>query len=197
VTAVTRIFLFTGHPRVGALSQGLADAYQRGAETQGAEVRRMDVSDMAFDPVLHGGYQGLQPLEDDLVQWKENLSWANHTAWVFPLWWGTMPAKMKGVVDRCLVPGYAFKFREGKSLWDKLLSGRTADVLVTADTPGWYMRLGYGDPVKRQVKRQVLGFCGIRTTRYAHFGPVRTADAAQIEAWKRKAHHCGGEAGRR
>jgi len=83
--STTRIFLFTGHPRVGSLSHGLAEAYQRGAETQGAEVRRMDVSDMAFDPVLHGGYQGFQPLEDDLVQWKENLSWANHTAWVFPL----------------------------------------------------------------------------------------------------------------
>ncbi|MEM7767697.1 MAG: NAD(P)H-dependent oxidoreductase [Pseudomonadota bacterium] len=192
-----RLFLFTGHPKAGSLSAGLADAYQRGAETLGAEVRRMDLCDMRFDPNLADGYAKFQPLEDDLVAWKAALSWCSHTAWVFPLWWGTMPAKMKGVVDRCLVPGYAYKFREGGSLWDKLLTGRTADLLVTSDTPAPFMTLSYGNPVKKQMTRQVLGFCGIKTTRYSLFSPVRKADGATIDGWKRRAHSYGAEAGRR
>jgi len=103
---------------------------------------------------------------------------------------------MKGVVDRCLVPGYGYKFREGGSLWDKLLSGRTADLLVTSDTPAPFMSLAYGNPVKNQMRKQVLGFCGIRTTGYRLFSPVRKAGETRIADWKRRAHHMGAEAGR-
>ncbi|MEM0986789.1 MAG: NAD(P)H-dependent oxidoreductase [Pseudomonadota bacterium] len=194
---VTRLFIFTGHPRPESLSSALADSYQRGAETLGAEVRRMDLCDMIFDPNLARGYKGFQPLEDDLVVWKEHLTWCSHTAWIFPLWWGTMPAKMKGLIDRCLVPGYAYKFHESGGGWDKLLKGRTADVIVTSDTPGFFLSLSYGNPIKNQIKKQVLGFCGIRTTSYSLFSPTRSATDKTIHDWKRRAHFYGGEAGRR
>ena len=103
-----RLFVFVGHPRSASLSHGLADAYQRGAEAQGAEVRRMNLSDMQFDPDLTEGYHARKTLEPCLEEWRENLSWANHTCWAYPQWWGGMPAKMKGVIDRCFLPGRKF-----------------------------------------------------------------------------------------
>ena len=50
-----KIFVWVGHPRENSLSHGLADAYIRGAQSQGAEVRRMNLHDMQFDPDLTYG----------------------------------------------------------------------------------------------------------------------------------------------
>ena len=76
-------------------------------------------------------------------------------------------------------------------LWDKLLSGRSADLLVTLDTPRWYFRWIYGAPAHRQMVRTILGFCGIRTRRLSEFTPVRPSSEEQRQSWLRKAEALG------
>ena len=126
-----RIFIWVGHPREASLSHGMADAYQTAAEAEGAEVRRMNLHDMVFDPDLTEGYHARKTLEPCLEEWRENTSWANHLVWAYPQWWGGMPAKMKGVIDRCFLPGFAMAYHEKGPWWDRLLAGRSADVFMT------------------------------------------------------------------
>lgn len=90
--------------------------------------------------VLHDGYNQVQLLEPDLVQAQADITWAEHLAFVYPIWWGGIPALMKGFFDRIFLPGFAFKYREGKAFPDKLLKGKTAHLLVTMDTPPWYYK---------------------------------------------------------
>jgi len=100
-----KIFLWAGHPAETSLSHALMDAYQEGAESVDAETRRMNMFDMDFDPNLENAYREIQTLEPALLTWQENLKWCTHTCWAYPMWWGTMPAKMKGALDRALLPG--------------------------------------------------------------------------------------------
>ena len=197
MTPPARIHLFTGHPRSGSLSHALADAYQRGAEGQGAEVRRQDMSGMEFDPDLTDGYHKRKLLEPDLFDFRQNVEWADHLAWIYPTWWGGMPGKMKGLIDRCFLPGWAFAYHDKGHGWDKLLKGKTADVITTADTPGWYSKWGYNNAGKNMVTKQVLGFTGVKVTSYTQFATAKTASEKTIEDWKRRAHFYGAEAGRR
>lgn len=62
--------------------------------------------------------------------------------------------------------------RKGVS-WDKLLVGKTADVIVTSDTPPLLDALLYMKPARRVLKNQVLGFCGIKTRNVVQFSSVR------------------------
>ena len=48
-------------------------------------------------------------------------------------------------------------------MWDKLFEGKTADVIITADTPTWLDTVLSRKPARRVIKNQVLGFCGIKT----------------------------------
>lgn len=192
-----RIFLFVGHPRAESLSGLLADAYQRGAEAAGAEVRRQNLSQMAFDPDLTHGYAQRKLLEPDLKAFRENTSWAGHLAWIHPLWWGGMPAKMQGAIDRAFLPGFAFNYHDDDPWWDRLLKGRTADVIVTADTPGFYIRWVYGNPHRKRIAKQILGFCGVKLANYAYLAPAKTADASRIENWQERAATLGAKAARR
>ncbi len=193
----TKLFIWVGHPRENSLSHALADAYQRGAESQGAEIRRMNLHDMEFDPDLTHGYKQRKDHEPALVEFLENIKWAEHMAWFHPLWWGGMPGKMQGAIDRAFLPGITFDYRENSSMWDKLLKGRTADVVVTADTPGWFLKFMYGNAHKHRITKQILGFCGVKVTKYAYFAAAKTASEAKIKTWTDQAYHIGADAGRR
>ena len=192
-----KIFIWVGHPRGNSLSHGLADAYEAGASEKGAEIRRMNLHDMAFDPDLTFGYQQRKDLESCLEEWRENILWADHLCWVYPQWWGGMPAKMKGVLDRAFLPGFAMNYHETGSLWDKLLTGRSADVLFTADAPPIYDILVNGNPTKQQVKKMVLGFAGIKPVRVLQMGPIKSAKDDTIAKWLKAAHRRGQDAAAR
>ncbi|NQY12656.1 MAG: NAD(P)H-dependent oxidoreductase [Henriciella sp.] len=193
----TKIFIWVGHPRETSLSLGLADAYQRGAESQGAEIRRMNIHDMDFDPDLTHGYAQRKEHEPCLVEFIENIKWADHMAWFHPLWWGGMPAKMQGAIDRAFLPGIAFAYHDNDPWWDKLLEGRTADVVVNADTPGFFLKFMYGNAHKHRITKQILGFTGVKVTNYNYFAPAKTASEAKIKGWMEKVYKVGAEAGRR
>ena len=192
-----KLFIFVGHPRAQSLSHGMADAYQRGAESQGAEIRRMHLSDMQFDPDLTEGYHSRKTLEPCLETWRDNVLWSSHVCWAYPVWWGGMPAKMKGVIDRAFLPGFAMQYHENDPWWDKLLAGRSADLLLTSDAPAWFDQLLYGRPAKKQAAYSVLKFSGIKPVRTLQVGTVKSAKESKIQAWLRQAYNRGADAGRR
>lgn len=186
-----RILMIIGTPKSGSLCHALAEAYALGARTEGHVVRQIRLGEITFDPVLHEGYDQTQTLEADLLEAQRQIHWAEHLVFVYPVWWGGLPALLKGFLDRVLLPGFAFKYRSNSQLWDKLLSGRTADLLVTQDTSSWYFRWVYGAPAHRQMKRTILGFCGIKTRRLAEFSPVRPSSETQRQNWLRRAELLG------
>jgi len=184
-TSSKKVFIWVTHPGTGTLCQALADAYQKGCESMaGVEVRRMDLSEMQFDADTYAGYDEDAPeLEPDLLKWQEGIAWADHLFIVHPYWWGAMPGRAKVVLDRAFTPGFAFKYKGRGIAWDKLLAGRTADVVITSDTPPTIDTLIFGKPGRKVLKNQVLGFSGIKARKVLQFGSVKIADEAKIAGW--------------
>lgn len=192
-----RILIILGQPSSSSLCAALAHAYADAARQSGAEVRLLQLGDMAFDPILHHGYERIQPLEPDLQAAQADITWAQHLVWVYPIWWGGLPALLKGFLDRIFLPGFAFKYRPQSALWDRLLTGRSAELLVTMDSPPWYYRWVQRQPGHRQMKQTILEFSGIQPVRVHSFGPViRSSDATRAR-WIQRAHTLGARAGAR
>ncbi|MFS2070895.1 NAD(P)H-dependent oxidoreductase [Pseudomonas sp. CT11-2] len=182
-----RILVILGHPSSNSFCGALAERYAQSALRAGHEVRQLWLGTMSFDPVLREGYQQVQPLEADLRRAQADILWAEHLTLVYPIWWGGVPALLKGFFDRVFLPGFAFKYREGKAFPDKLLRGRSAHLLVTMDTPPWYYRWIYRMPGLHQIRKTTLAFCGIEPRRTLTFGPILGASEGQREAWLRQA----------
>lgn len=172
----------------------MADAFQRGAEAEGAVIRRLELHDMHFDPDLTFGYHSRKELEPCLNEWRDNTQWANHLCWAYPIWWGGMPGKMKGALDRCFLPGFAMEYHEKDPWWDKLLKGRSADILLTSDAPAWFDGLMYGRPAKKQVENTVLKFSGVKPIKTLQVGTVKTASEKKIQKWLAQAEKRGRQA---
>ena len=185
------ILIILGHPKADSYCAALADAYSDGAKAGGNEVRKLHISELTFDPILWNGYSKTQELEPDLAQAQELISWSHHIVFVYPIWWGTMPSLLKGFLERILLPGFAFKYRDDSVWWDKLLQGKTAHLITTLDTPSWYYRFIYSRPGYNQMKKVILGFCGIKVNKVSQFSPIKGSSLEKRVKWLSKVKQDG------
>ncbi len=168
-----KILIINGHPNKDSFCFAISDAYKKGALASHAELKEIVIGDLIFNPNLQFGYQKRTELEPDLLSAWEKIKWANHLVWVHPVWWGGLPAITKGFIDRLFLPGFTFQYREDSVWWDKLLTGKTAHIITTLDQPRWYYRLAFGRPSVNQLKKSVLGFCGVKPIKVTYVGPIR------------------------
>lgn len=186
-----KILIILGHPDKESFGGSLANSYKEGALKSGAEVKSLNLADLNFDPILHRGYKEIQALEPDLVKAQELITWANHLVFVYPLWWATMPALLKGFLDRTFLPGFAFKYRKDSPFWDKLLTGKSARMIVTMDAPTWYNYWINGNAGPKAMKKATLEFSGIKPVKVTTIGGVKEMKPEQIKGWLAKIEKIG------
>lgn len=187
------ILIINGHPDENSLCHSLAKSYKDGCEPQNANCTLVNLADLQFDPILHYGYRKRTELEPDLVKMQEAILKADHLVFVYPTWWGTYPALLKGFIDRVFLPGFAFRYRENSLFWDKYLTGKSARLIVTMDTPKWYYSLVYKSPGHNSLRKGILEFCGIKPVRISAFGPVKTSDDKKRKKWLNQVRKIGAE----
>ncbi len=179
-----QVVILDGHPDDGRLLSALLDHYQASLPPE-AEVRRFCLRAMTFDPHLHRGYSAPQPWEPDLEAFARAVDACDHLVIGFPMWWGGEPARVKGLIERWLLPGHAFRYHRDDQWWDRLMTGRSADLIVTMDTPPLYLSLLYGNPLGRRWRRQILSFTGFNPVRVFRFGPTRRGEAQKrLSRWQ-------------
>lgn len=186
-----KILIIQGHPNKDSYNQALANAYKEGALSKNAEIKEIIISDLEFNPNLAFGYQKRIDLEPDLLDALEKIRWAEHLVWVHPVWWGGLPALMKGFIDRLFLPSIAFQYRENSVWWDKLFTGKTAHIITTLDQPSWFYKWFYGKPSVNQLKKCVLEFCGIKPVKVTYIGIIRGSQENQRVKWLNQVYLLG------
>ncbi len=178
-----KILVILAHPQAKSYCAALAQAYADGARASGAELRLVNLAELAFNPVGSGSHEKPLALEPALKQAQDDITWAEHLVFVYPILWGTIPALLKGFIERVFTPGFAVNFRNDTPRWDKLLKGRSAHLIVTLNTPPLLYRLLFRRAGHITMKRSILEFCGIAPVRITDIGPMRNASADQRGKW--------------
>jgi putative NADPH-quinone reductase len=178
-----RIVLIEGHPDPAGhhLLNAMADAYAEGAASAGHEVRRVTVAQLEFPLLRTQAEFESGELPPALVQPREDMRWAEHWVFLFPLWHGTMPALLKGFLEHIFRPGFAMEYQP-KGFPKRLLAGRSARIVVTMGMPVFLYRWYFGAFGVRSFERSMLGFAGIKPIRESFFG-LTTANDRKREGW--------------
>jgi NAD(P)H dehydrogenase (quinone) len=191
IIEMKKILIINGHPDKESFNFGLADSYKKGALSSGAEVKEIVIIELEFNPNLQFGYRKRTELEPDLLESQEKIKWAEHIVFIYPVWWGSIPAIMKGFIDRVFLPGFAFQKRENSVWWDKLLKNKSARIISTLDQPAWYYWLIYREPSNNAMKKLTLQFIGISPVRVTTIGPIRLSKDSYRQKWLKKIEKLG------
>lgn len=177
--------IIDGHPDTRSLTAELARRY---AAAHG-DARILALRDLEFDPSLRFGYRERMQLEPDLIDAKRALAEAATVAVFTPLWWGSVPALLKGFFDRALLPQQEYRYTK-LGLPEGLLTAPKGRLFLLADTP-WFLTPLTGLPAQTHVARGTLRFCGVRSVRTTRMLGVKDASPARIESWLARAESRG------
>lgn len=188
-----KILVLDGHPAKRSLSRLFAETYATAARRAGYPVKVLHLSDIDFDIDFgQGNYRSFKPLEPVLQNFMDQVAWSDHFVLMAPMWWGGLPAKLKGLFDRALVPGLAFDPRNKKfGMPSPLLNGRSARFIVTSDTPMWALRLMYRRAILFAVQGQIFKFVGMKPKRPLWFSGASEADERTIARWAGQVEQAG------
>lgn len=176
-----KVFILNGNSEKESLSKSICAAYEEGAKKAGHIVTVLHIGDMQFDPILHEGHHIIQALEPDLVKFQENILAAKHIVIVYPTWWGGLPAILKGLFDRSFYTGFAYQYHEKDPFWDKLLKGRSAQIITTIDAPKFWYWFAYRSAGNNMLKRAILQFCGINPVKTKLLCNIRNKNHEALE----------------
>lgn len=185
-----KVLTILGHPRSQSLCGGLAEDYVAGASAAGAETKFLRIAALNLDWAAPADSPGAAA-HPTVAEVQESLRWADHIALVYPNWWGAAPGQLRTLLERVLLPGFAYKYHTHGSGWDRLLAGRTGELLVTMDTPPFIHKWMFGAAGDRIMAKRTLDFCGVKPVRSTHFGPVRTSTQEGRKRWLAKASALG------
>ena len=177
-----KIVIICGNPDAETFTGSMLEHYHVAAEEAGHEVKRFNLGDLQFDPILHKGYKEIQPLEPDLVMLQEAITECDHLVIGYPNWWCSMPALLKGLFDRFWLPGFAFHSNKETKKIDQHLKGKTARVYVLSGSHSpfktWWK---FGD-YTNEIQYGILEFAGIKT-QVTTFGPCDRVSDACKNSW--------------
>jgi putative NADPH-quinone reductase len=144
-------------------------------------VRRIEVAKLDF-PLLRTQLDfETGDLPTTLIQARDDMRWAEHWVFLFPLWHGTMPARLKGFLEHIFRPGFAMEYSE-KGFPKRLLAGRSARIVVTMGMPVMFYRWYFGAFGVRGFERSILSFAGIKPIRKSLYG-LAFADDKKRARW--------------
>jgi putative NADPH-quinone reductase len=187
------ILIIQGHPDPSDAHFGhaLARVYREGAERGGHTVEQIVVAELEF-PLLRSKQEfekGLPP--ESIRAAQDAILRADHLVIFYPLWLGDMPSVLKGFLEQVFRPGFvAIEAKEGMTA-KRRLNGRTARIVVTMGMPAFFYRWFFRAHTLKNLKRNIFGFCGIKTVGENLIGFVESPDDTRRKKWLLKMEKLG------
>ncbi|WP_123517513.1 NAD(P)H-dependent oxidoreductase [Frigoribacterium sp. PhB24] len=156
--------IVTTHPDHESLTVGIARRLEQALPPDSVEVA--DLTAEGFDPRFgtadREAYRGDGEAPAEVLREQERIDRAEHLVLVFPVYWWSMPALMKGWIDRVFVNGWAFEIDpEGGT--NRKLGRLTVHLLAVAgDSAGTYERHGYETAMRTQIEHGIVDYVGAR-----------------------------------
>ncbi|WP_422345587.1 NAD(P)H-dependent oxidoreductase [Parasphingorhabdus sp.] len=184
-----RIAIIDAHPDPDPARFGhaLVSAYAQGAKEAGHEVREICLAGKDI-PLLQSRKQWMEEdVPASVKPGQDAIKWAQHIVFFYPLWMGDMPALLKAFIEQAYRPGFALDYgaEDDRKMPKKLLTGRSARLVVTMGMPAIFYRAYFASHSVRSFKRNILALTGVDPVSTSLIGNV-DGSSKHRERWLKK-----------
>ncbi|WP_345977557.1 NAD(P)H-dependent oxidoreductase [Sulfurimonas sp. HSL3-7] len=169
------ILIIVAHPKQESLSFAMAEKYKGLSIKKGHQVDLLDLYRCEHQqPFFTFNDPNTLTTTNAMHYFQDKISRADELIFIFPYWWGGMPAIMKNFIDWNLSKGFAFEYVNSRP--KGLLHGKTVKIFTTTGAPWFlYMITGAHRRLKNMWKEQIIEFCGMKLVSFNIFGGVDTS----------------------
>ncbi|KQT44593.1 NAD(P)H dehydrogenase [Aureimonas sp. Leaf454] len=177
------ILIVVAHPDPRSYTHAVIARLVAGLETEpGTTHEIVDLAAEGFDPRFtmadHDSFKGRAGHGDDIRFEQRRVDRADVLVLVFPVYWWSMPAVMKGWIDRVFTSGWAYIDDPEQGTTQLLVRLKGQVVAIGGADRGTYERRGYLDVLNTQIVQGVFGYCGIQAAGLDLLLPLDAASEA-------------------
>lgn len=179
------VLIIYAYPNTTGYNHAILNNIYEGTKQENT-VKIIDLYKENFDPVLVFNEQKKRrnmQFDEETATYREQILWADHLIFIFPIWWGGMPAILKGFIDKVFSKGFAYTYKG--SLPIGLLKGKSAWVVTTEDAPNWYKKLFQQD-YGTVLKKQVLNMSGIKKVKHYSLSSMKNLNEKRRNIFLKK-----------
>lgn len=179
--------LVTAHPDPNSLTHHVATRLSSVLRPRAVEVADLyrEQFDPRFTPADRRAYHEGGDYPPDVAREHRRLDRATDLVLVFPVYWWSMPALLKGWIDRVFVNGWAFEYSAASGLRPRLQRLTTHLLPIAGADSGAYERHGYEQALRTQIEHGIIDYVGSRrgATAFIHESeqPSSGGTAASVE----------------
>lgn len=161
-----RALIVVSHPDPNSLTHSIAARIAQGVSLSGSG-HSSEIADLAaegFDPrftmddlAVH--LEKAPPPQDVLAE-QARIDRSDALVLVYPVYWWSLPALLKGWIDRVFTRGWAYDGGSETGLEKKLQRLRVHLVGLGASDQKTLERHGFGDAMKTQIDHGIFDYCG-------------------------------------
>ncbi|AVO32180.1 NAD(P)H-dependent oxidoreductase [Stenotrophomonas maltophilia] len=160
--------IVTAHPESGALTHAIARRIGEAITATDATntVTHADLMAEGFDPRFNTHdqalFRGTSAAPADVAAEQARLDAADTLVLVYPLYWWSFPALLKGWIDRVFTQGRAYQDGADGKVQKKLQRLNVHLVGLGGADAAMVERRGYGAAMKTQIDMGIFDYCGAR-----------------------------------
>lgn len=167
------------HPLKKSFTMAAAEKYAATVKAHGQEAVVRDLYRIGFDPVLKAKERQGKPASDVGCEWSA-LGKPDVFVLVYPIWFGTPPAMLKGYIDRVFGAGRS-RGQGGEGGTRELLVGKHLVSLTSSGSlSAWLAEKGVLGSLRNVFSKYLAEVFGFADTSSYHFDGV-TADIPERE----------------
>lgn len=182
------------HPYKGSYCNSILKAVKTGLKKGGHPCKVINLDKDAFDPVMHmkdlkvfpalgrGDTDALDELDPIVLRYKKKLEWAERLILIFPIWWMSVPAMIKGFVDKVIFPGVAYEM-DGAKLKSRLKNLKQVTVISTMNTPADIYRDVFGNSIEGSLIKGTFNQIGIHDAKWISLNMVKQVGPEVRAQW--------------
>ncbi|AIZ57274.1 FMN-dependent NADH-azoreductase [Candidatus Methanoplasma termitum] len=178
-----KVYIIVAYPNKKGLNYAAFEKARQGFQNAGHEIRTTNLYEERFNPTLTFDDEHRRrdmQFDEETKAYRDNIIWADHLVFVFPIWWSGMPAILKGFIDRVFAKGFAYDYEGVRPVGH--LKNKTAWIINTYDTSAIYAKLFQQD-YGRVLKKQVLSMCGVKTLKHTSMPHTRNSSSEKRSKW--------------
>ena len=167
-----KALLIVAHPKQESFSFAMANKYKELAVAQGYEVVLIDLYRTEYQQPFFTFEDANDLIQTpEMIYFQERISWADEIVFVFPYWWGSVPAILKNFIDWNFSGGFAFKYVNSRP--QGMLIGKNVKIYTTTGAPSFYYKIsGANRRLKKMLQKQFVEFCGMKLKSFNIYGGV-------------------------
>lgn len=179
-----KTLIIYAHPLTKGHCPTILEEIKSNLSSKNIDYEVIDLYKIKYNPILEDEEHytaGNRKVSKQNLKFQDKIKESDKLIFIYPVWWNSTPAILKGFIDRVFTPHFAFKW-EGK-VPKPLLKGKKAIIFLTTGASKLFFKIFEGNRAIKIIKKDILKFCGIKSKVF-HLGSANNLNDNNINKIK-------------